>query len=135
MNNEERIIKLEEKVNRLEYYIDLLRDYATDPETFLLWDWAISRRLTHEQVRKIISKSQEFNKRIKESDNVPKFAEYRTEIEKILLLQPDLVIEVDDNLILQLLKRISNMGMMPVLTKYYLQDDNSELLSDTEDQK
>ncbi len=82
MNNEERIIKLEDTVNRLEYYIDLLRDYATDPETFLLWDWAISKRLNREQVRKIISKSQEFNKRIKELDNAPKFAEFRTEIEK-----------------------------------------------------
>ncbi|WP_028563465.1 hypothetical protein [Paenibacillus pinihumi] len=134
MNNEERIIKLEDTVNRLEYYIDLLRDYATDPETFLLWDWAISKRLNREQVRKIISKSQEFNKRIKELDNAPKFAEFRTEIEKILLLQPDLEIEVDDNLILQLLKRISNMGMMLELTKYYLQDDKSEPLSDTKDQ-
>src|SRR5690606_22970292 len=98
MNKEERIIKLEEKVSRLEYYIDLLRDYATDPETFLLWDWAISKRLNREQVRGIISKSQEFNKRIKESDNPPKFEEYRAEIEKILLLQADFKIEVDDNL-------------------------------------
>ncbi len=55
-------------------------------------------------------------------------------LKKILLLQPDLEIEVDDNLILQLLKRISNMGMMLELTKYYLQDDKSEPLSDTKDQ-
>ncbi|WP_148302498.1 DUF1878 family protein [Caldalkalibacillus mannanilyticus] len=40
---------LEQKVERLEYYINLLREFSLDPETYVLWDWIIAERLDEKQ--------------------------------------------------------------------------------------
>jgi len=52
----------EQKVARLEYNIDLLRDVIADQEKFIFWDWVIAHRLNEQEVRGSIDK---FNERIK----------------------------------------------------------------------
>lgn len=52
----------EQKVARLEYNIDLLRDVLADQEKFIFWDWVIAHRLNEQKVRGSIDK---FNERIK----------------------------------------------------------------------
>lgn len=63
---------LEEKIDRLEYYIDLLRDYIVDQEKFILWEWAISNRLNRDEVRSIIEIPKVYNQRIKKLQTIKK---------------------------------------------------------------
>ncbi|CAM4460816.1 DUF1878 family protein [Paenibacillus xylanexedens] len=44
---------LEEKVERLELYITLLRQIAVDPEEYRLWDWVIANELNVDQYNSI----------------------------------------------------------------------------------
>lgn len=79
---------LEEKIDKLKYYIDLLRDYIVDQEKFILWEWAISNRLNRDEVRSIIEIPKVYNQRIKEAANDqenPKFFEFISEIDKVLV--------------------------------------------------
>jgi hypothetical protein len=109
---------LEEKVERLEYYIDLLRDYIVDQEQFILWDWAIANRLNRDEVRSIIDISKAFNKQIQSSEQLPQLNDFIKEIKRILSSRSD--ITVNEKFTIQLLKRISNMGMFQHLTHHFL---------------
>lgn len=40
---------LEERIELLEYYNNLLRDFATDPESYVLWDYIMSEELNGDQ--------------------------------------------------------------------------------------
>lgn len=111
---------LEEKVERLEYYIDLLRDYIVDQEKFILWDWAIANRLNRQEVRSILDFSKSINNQIKEN-SPPDFVNYVEGIQAILKTRIDL--NVDEKFVIQLLKRISNMGMLSSLTNHYLKSE------------
>lgn len=113
---------LEEKVERLEYYIDLLRDFIVDQEHFMLWDWAISNRLNQHQVRSIIDFSKSFNEQIKTSGTQPELIEYTKGIQTILQVRSDL--NVNEKFTIQLLKRISNMGIFAPLTSHYLKAES-----------
>ena len=74
---------IEEKVERLEYYINLMRDYALDPETFRFWDWVISKKLNQEEARNIIDITKKFNEKYRNNEDI-KFEEYLIEIKEIL---------------------------------------------------
>lgn len=74
---------IEEKVERLEYYINLMRDYALDPETFRFWDWVISKKLNQEEVRNIIDITKNFNEKYRNNEDI-KFEEYLIKIKEIL---------------------------------------------------
>lgn len=67
----------EQKVARLEYNIDLLRDVIADQEKFIFWDWVIAHRLNEQEVRGSIDKFNEKNK------GTPNVHEYQNEIRKI----------------------------------------------------
>lgn len=44
---------LEDKVERLELYITLLRQIAVEPEEYRLWDWVIANQLNVDQYNSI----------------------------------------------------------------------------------
>ncbi|AZK48249.1 DUF1878 family protein [Paenibacillus lentus] len=46
---------LEEKVQRLELYVNLLRQITLEPEQYRLWDWIIANGLNGEQFNEIKS--------------------------------------------------------------------------------
>lgn len=101
---------LEDKVVRLEYYIDLLPDYIVDQEQFILWDWAISHRLNREEVRAIIDIAKVYNMKLMHSteDNHDlSLNAFTAEIEKILISRrSDVSFEVDKKFVLQMIKRL-----------------------------
>ncbi|GFR37040.1 hypothetical protein PRECH8_03360 [Insulibacter thermoxylanivorax] len=115
---------LEEKVERLEYYIDLLRDYIVDQEHFIFWDWAISHRLNREEVRAIIDVAKEYNMKLLHSneDNQDLSLEaFTEEIKKILTVRrSDASFEVDKKFVLQMIRRLSNMKICNQLADFYL---------------
>lgn len=74
---------IEEKVERLEYYINLMRDYTLDPETFEFWDWVISKKLNEEEARNIIDITKEFNDKYRNKEEI-KFEEYLMKVKEIL---------------------------------------------------
>ncbi|BBW97169.1 DUF1878 family protein [Geobacillus sp. FSL W8-0032] len=100
---------LEQRVERLEFYIDLLRDFAVDPETFAIWDWVISRKLNKSQVDRLMKTAKEFNQAIKianeNGNQPPKFEEFSRKIIEIVHFEDD---PADEETVLQFLKRIKN---------------------------
>ena len=115
---------LEEKVERLEYYIDLLRDYIVDQEHFIFWDWAISHRLNREEVRAIIDIAKSYNQKLTQSpeDHPDLLLDALTEeIGKILTRRrSDVSFEVDRKFVLQLINRLSKMGICSRLADFCL---------------
>lgn len=74
---------IEEKLERLEYYINLMRDYTLDPEIFKFWDWVISKKLNQEEARNIIDITKKFNEKYRNKEDIT-FNEYLIEIKEIL---------------------------------------------------
>ncbi|MED4919240.1 DUF1878 family protein [Geobacillus thermodenitrificans] len=100
---------LEQRVERLELYIDLLRDFAVDPETFAIWDWVISRKLNKSQVDRLMKTAREFNQAIKianeNGSQPPRFEEFSQKIIEIVHLEDN---PADEQTVLQFLKRIKH---------------------------
>ncbi|ADY55513.1 hypothetical protein Sgly_1195 [Syntrophobotulus glycolicus DSM 8271] len=46
---------LVKKVERLEFYIQLLRDFAVEPEAFVLWDYVMTEELDGEQTNRLMN--------------------------------------------------------------------------------
>lgn len=115
---------LEDKVERLEFYIDLLRDFIVDQEHFMFWDWAISHRLNREEVRAIIDIAKVYNKKLmhatEDHQDVSLHA-FTAEIKKILTSRrSDVSFEVDEQFVLQMVKRLANLKICNQLADFYL---------------
>ncbi|GGO05894.1 DUF1878 family protein [Saccharibacillus kuerlensis] len=46
---------LEERVDRMEFYLSLMRDMVVDPESYALWDYIMSEELNEEQANQMLS--------------------------------------------------------------------------------
>jgi hypothetical protein len=116
---------LEQKVERLECYIDLLRDFAVDQHTFLLNNWFISQRLAPEQIRKIQKALFTFNRKIKlaeqNGEEIPSFGQFCNEIIPLMKPCPN---PVNKDVVMQMLRCACNLGY-PYLKKYYLDQGTS----------
>ncbi|MCP3776576.1 hypothetical protein NLX71_25355 [Paenibacillus sp. MZ04-78.2] len=58
-NLENKVVRLEQKVAQLEFYINLLREFTVAPEAFVLWDFIMSEQLNEQQtdeMMKVFSK-------------------------------------------------------------------------------
>lgn len=117
---------LEQKVERLEYYIDLLRDYIVDQDRFVLWDWAMAHRLNETEIRGIMKVTKEFNSRMQTVDSVteyPDFDDYCEAINNLIDLEskPEGYKQtLNQKTILQMLNRLSKMGLFNNVSSYYL---------------
>lgn len=112
---------LEEKVERLEFYIDLLREFATDTEAFVIWDWAIGNRLDKSQVNSIMKVIPEYQLKLLRTENVEVkllFHEFVADINRILYGNDS---ETDQAIVFQLLKRVKRMGTAEELVHQFLQ--------------
>lgn len=49
---DENLVK---KVERLEFYIHLLRDFSVEPEAFVLWDYVMTEELDGEQTNQLMN--------------------------------------------------------------------------------
>lgn len=64
MKNEDLI----KKVERLEFYIHLLRDFSLDPEAFVLWDYIMTEELDREQAEQLIDILRKYKRLVYEVD-------------------------------------------------------------------
>ncbi|CCF16887.1 hypothetical protein BLGI_4856 [Brevibacillus laterosporus GI-9] len=56
---------LEQRVERLEFYLNLMREFAADPETFSLWDYVISEGFNETQTNQILDVLREHHGHVK----------------------------------------------------------------------
>ncbi|MBZ9626017.1 DUF1878 family protein [Clostridium sp. FP2] len=121
----------EEKVERIEYYINLMRDYVLDTEKFQFWDWAMSKRLNEFEVRKIIDITKIYNNKLYE-EKTPDFEEYCSKIKNILnwANRPDYKEPVNESFIISMLGCLKKL-MFRNLIDFFLTEPvnaNSETL-------
>ncbi|MBE0335275.1 hypothetical protein [Paenibacillus sp. 23TSA30-6] len=111
---------LQEKVDRLELYVDLLRQIAVNPEENVIWDWVISKGLNREQYNNLNSVLKE-NTRIllkqKEGGNptVLSFQEFSSQVIGALGLNDD---EVGKKAVAQVLRSAVRMPAFAILNHY-----------------
>ena len=124
---------LAEKVDRIEYYTDLLRDYATAPEKFAFWDWIMSHKLNREEAYTIIDTFKLYDRKLKDNlqSEVPTLDEIALEIDKILAIKRT-TYTVNNRLVIQMLKLISNLMFKRLYNHFSSnEEDNSRpLLND-----
>ncbi|WP_281884446.1 hypothetical protein [Paenibacillus sp. YYML68] len=113
---------LEEKVERLELYVHLLRDIALEPEQYRLWDWIIVHGLNGEQykqIKAILKKHVLLLGSLKDGEE-PSFEEISSELMKVLSPSEYLA---NERGVMQLLRNAVKMTPFESL-QYYL--DKSE---------
>jgi len=59
---------LTKKVERLEFYIHLLRDFSLDPEAFVLWDYIMTEELDREQAEQLMDILRKHKRLVCEAD-------------------------------------------------------------------
>ena len=64
MKNED----LTKKVERLEFYIHLLRDFSVDPEAYVLWDYIMTEEIDEEQAEQLMDILKKHKRLICEAD-------------------------------------------------------------------
>ncbi|MFK4435147.1 hypothetical protein [Paenibacillus sp. RC21] len=110
----------QEKVDRLELYVDLLRQIAVNPEENVIWDWVISKGLNREQYNNLNSVLKE-NTRIllkqKEGGNptVLSFQEFSSQVIGSIGLNDD---EVGKKAVAQVLRSAVRMPAFAILNHY-----------------
>ncbi|MBR8660730.1 MULTISPECIES: DUF1878 family protein [Brevibacillus] len=111
---------LEEKVERLEMYIDLLRQIAIDADEYCLWDWVISRGLSVDQfnnLKQILKHHVQVLMHAEKEENVkiPTFAELSAKLINILHTEDR---PADTKTVMDVLKRAIKMPAYSRLQHY-----------------
>ncbi|CAH1201193.1 DUF1878 family protein [Paenibacillus sp. JJ-223] len=112
---------LEEKVERLELYVTLLRQIAVDPEEYRLWDWVIANQLNVDQynsIKEVLKSCVRAHLAAKEDPSVkiPSFEELVEKLVPVLSPNPRIAHEKG---VLELLRNA--VRMTPYLSlKHYL---------------
>ncbi|GAC42569.1 DUF1878 family protein [Paenibacillus popilliae] len=111
---------LEERVERLEYYINLLRNCtfvieSDNLERFMLWDWVMSHRLNRQEVDSILDYVKSIAKQMKESDHeddYPTVEQFATTIKSMVYqeLRDDQKIIVDRGFFMGLFHGLLRIG-------------------------
>ncbi|WP_339159040.1 DUF1878 family protein [Paenibacillus sp. FSL W8-0186] len=107
---------LEEKVQRLELYVSLLRQITLEPEQYRLWDWIIANGLNEKQFNEIKNVLKKYVMSLKEETNIPTFDDISTEL--IQVLSPNEYI-ANPRGVIQLLRNAVKMPPYQSL-QYYL---------------
>ncbi|WP_368975423.1 DUF1878 family protein [Caldifermentibacillus hisashii] len=79
--NEENLAK---KVERLEYYISLLRDICLDPEAYVLWDFIMAEGLDEDQAHQMILVFRKYSKILQDVNEKEDLAHYWSKMTKDL---------------------------------------------------
>lgn len=115
---------LEEKVERLEYYIHQLRDYIVAPDRFRLWDWSMSHRLNQVETRGLIDLAKEFNQKMKEisEEDYSTIDELKSRVSDIVYQdsREGFQVIVDNTFLTQYLEALVQFGPFKIFTTYYL---------------
>ncbi|MGK5511363.1 DUF1878 family protein [Brevibacillus formosus] len=111
---------LEQKVERLEFYVHLLREFAVDPETFVLWDWIMAEGLTEKTAQQILNALRNHHRSLikaeESAQNEPILDELLVDLR--LIFSTDGRVASDEKL-MQIVKRASKMPIFPHLKKYF----------------
>lgn len=123
---------LEQKVERLEFYIDILRSYIANPEVFILWDWSIANRFNRPQVYALIDLVKRYNQEFIENssnNDVRNINNFIYDVDCILINKVE-DFQVDQEFVFSLLRRTSKMGIGKEITAFFLINDseNSNLI-------
>ncbi|MGG0753145.1 DUF1878 family protein [Brevibacillus laterosporus] len=110
---------LEQRLERLEFYLNLMREFAVDPETFALWDYVIQEGLNETQTKQILDVLREHHSHVKSAveagASVP-------DLEGLFIkMIPLLHIEgrtTSKEKVMQILRRASKLPIFPYLKKH-----------------
>lgn len=53
--------QLEKRIEKLEYYMRLMREYVSDIETFSFWEWIMNYELDEYEVNQILTVTKSYN--------------------------------------------------------------------------
>ncbi|WP_281890561.1 DUF1878 domain-containing protein [Paenibacillus sp. YYML68] len=114
--SEENLVK---KVERLEFYVNLLREFSLDPEAYVLWDYYMAEELDEGQARQMMQVFSQHLKVVREvNEQQEDIAPYwNALIEDLKPLFETLKWRTDRESILRVVRRASKLPHMYELKK------------------
>lgn len=110
---------LEQRLERLEFYLNLMREFAVDPETFALWDYVIQEGLNETQTKQILDVLREHHSHVKSAveagDSVPDLEDLFTKMIPLLHIEGR---TTSKEKVMQVLRRASKLPIFPYLKKH-----------------
>lgn len=115
--------QLEKRIEKLEYYMRLMREYVSDIETFSFWEWIMNYELDEYEVNQILTVTKSYNENFKNGNTV-KFDEYYSEIYSIMSSNENLSKLINPMFIKQMLLSLQKL-MFKKLIDELLNNENS----------
>ncbi|AYK05258.1 DUF1878 family protein [Brevibacillus laterosporus] len=110
---------LEQRLERLEFYLNLMREFAVDPETFALWDYVIQEGLNETQTKQILDVLREHHSHVKSAveagASVPDLEDLFTKMIPLLHIEGR---TTSKEKVMQVLRRASKLPIFPYLKKH-----------------
>ncbi|ATO51499.1 DUF1878 family protein [Brevibacillus laterosporus] len=110
---------LEQRLERLEFYLNLMREFAVDPETFALWDYVISEGLSENQTKQILEVLREHHGNIKSAveagASIPDLEGLFSKMIPLLHIEGR---TTSKEKVMQILRRASKLPIFPYLNKH-----------------
>lgn len=110
---------LEQRVERLEFYLNLMREFAADPETFALWDYVISEGLNENQTNQVLDVLREHHGHVKSAveagASIPDLEDLCTKMIPLLHVEGR---TTNKEKVMQVLRRASKLPIFPYFKKY-----------------
>lgn len=115
---EQKVVRLEQKVAQLEFYINLLREFTVAPEAFVLWDHIMSEQLNEKQAHDMMTIFSKHVKVLRDLDEKQEMAPCWNELENDLkALFEQFRWRTDRESILRVVIRASKLPHMVELNK------------------
>ena len=115
--------QLEKRIEKLEYYMRLMREYVSDIETFSFWEWIMNYELDEYEVNQILTVTKSYNENFKNGNTV-KFDEYYSEIYSIMSSNENLSKLINPMFIKQMLLSLQKL-MFKKMIDELLNNENS----------
>lgn len=110
---------LEQRLERLEFYLNLMREFAVDPETFALWDYVIQEGLNENQTKQILDVLRVHHSNIKSAVEagvpIPDLEDLFTKMIPLLHIEGR---TTNKEKVMQVLRRASKLPIFPYLKKH-----------------